>query len=110
MSDMDGYCLIYSSCPDEKTAQELANALVDRRLAACVSVLPGMTSVYVWQGQRESSREVLLMIKTMAARYDEVETLLRERHPYELPEVIAVPIECGLPDYLNWIESRTEAN
>lgn len=50
------------------------------------------------------------MIKTMAARYDEVETLLRERHPYELPEVIAVPIECGLPDYLNWIESRTEAN
>ncbi len=105
---MDGYCLIYSSCPDEETAGQLAAALIDRRLAACVSVLPGMTSYYVWAGQREASQEVLLMIKTMVARYADIESLLRELHPYELPEVIAVPIERGLPDYLSWVSLMTQ--
>ncbi|MBI1194343.1 MAG: divalent cation tolerance protein CutA [Gammaproteobacteria bacterium] len=105
---MGEYCLIYSSCPDEKTARALADALLDRRFAACVSVLSGVTSYYVWQGKRESSPEALLMIKTTKALYAEVEALIRERHPYELPEVIAVPIEGGLPDYLGWIASQTQ--
>lgn len=106
---MGEYCLIYSSCPDETTARALAGALLDRRLAACVSVLSGMTSYYVWQGRREAGAEVLLMIKTQKALYAEVETLLREHHPYELPEVIAVPIEGGLPGYLDWISSQTQS-
>jgi len=107
---MGAYCLIYSSCPSEETAQGLANTLLDKRLAACVSVLPGMTSFYEWQGQRESSGEVLLMIKTTTARYADVESLLRERHPYELPEIIAVPIECGFPGYLDWVVRQTQTD
>jgi len=107
---MDHYCLIYSSCPDEETAGQMAAALLDRRLAACVSVLPGITSFYEWDGQRETSGEVLLMIKTTAARYADVESLLCELHPYELPEVVAVSIERGLPDYLSWVSRMTQAD
>ncbi len=97
------YCLVLSTCPVGDTATNLARMLVQERLAACVNVLPGLTSIYPWQGAIESSQEALLLIKTEKALYTRLETRLREQHPYELPEIVAVPVERALPDYLQWI-------
>ena len=101
--------LVYCTCPDHDSALRIAQALVDRQLAACVNLVPGLTSVYRWQGQRETAQEVLLLIKTRQAVYPELEAALLALHPYELPEIIAVPIEAGLPAYLSWIETGTGA-
>jgi periplasmic divalent cation tolerance protein len=101
--------LVYCTCPDHDTALRIAKALVDQQLAACVNLVPGLTSVYRWQGQREMAQEVLLLIKTRQAVYPELEAALLALHPYELPEIIAVPIEAGLPAYLSWIETGTGA-
>lgn len=97
------YCLVLCTCPEGEAAAELAHRLVEERLAACVNILPGLTSVYPWQGAIETGRENLLLIKTEKAAYPLLETRLRALHPYELPEIIAVPIERGLPEYLQWI-------
>jgi len=97
------YCLVLCTCPAGETAESLARFLVEQRLAACVNIVPGVTSVYTWEGALEKSREDLLLIKTEHARYAELETCLRQRHPYQVPEIIALPIERGLPDYLQWI-------
>ena len=97
------YFLVLCTCPEGEAARELANRLVEERLAACVNILPGLTSVYPWEGAIETSRESLLLIKTAKAVYPLLEARLRELHPYELPEIVAVPIERGLPDYLQWI-------
>ncbi len=97
------YCLVLCTCPEGDVAKSLAEALVKERLAACVNVLPGLVSVYSWQGAMESSAEALLLIKTERQAYPRLETRLRELHPYELPEIIAFDIDHGLPDYLNWI-------
>ena len=88
-------------------AQTLAQALIERRLAACVNVLADCTSVYRWEGKVESCSEVPLLIKTTAARYPALEQAIRNLHPYELPEIIAVPIAHGLPEYLNWVAAET---
>lgn len=102
--------LILTSLPDEASARALASTLVSERLAACVNVLAPCHSVYRWQGKVESAQEVPLLIKTTATRYAALEAAIRARHPYELPEIIAVPIAHGLPGYLNWVvaETRTE--
>ncbi len=95
--------LVLNTCPNQETAQQIAEHLVQHRLAACVNIVPGLLSVYHWQGKVETDKELLLIIKTQAGRYTEVETAIRQLHPYELPEVVAVPIDQGLPDYLDWI-------
>lgn len=94
------------TCPPE-AADGLAAALVEEQLAACVNVLPGIQSVYRWQGALERSAETLLLAKTTAGRYPALETRLRELHPYELPEIIALPVEHGLPDYLAWVAGQS---
>ncbi|MCK6404673.1 MAG: divalent-cation tolerance protein CutA [Rhodocyclaceae bacterium] len=99
--------LVLTNCPDQASAESLANALVERRLAACVNILAPCRSVYRWQGRIESAGEVPLLIKTTDERYAELETEIRTRHPYELPEVVAVPIERGLPAYLEWVGDET---
>lgn len=101
--------LVYCTCPDHDTALRIAQALVDRHLAACVNVLPGLSSVYRWQGQMETAQEELLLIKTQEAVYPELEATILALHPYELPELIAVPIAAGSPAYLSWIETGTGA-
>jgi len=98
------YLLIYSTCPDLSTAERIAQQLVEAELAACVSIIPGLTSIYKWQGAIEQNQEVLLMIKSRGSHYAALELSLRQHHPHELPEIIAVPIERGLPPYLNWID------
>ena len=100
--------LIFCTCPDKETGERIANSLVDQGLAACINITPPITSIYTWQGQRESAQEVLLLIKTSQDRYAELEQAIRSLHPYELPEIIAVPVEQGLAGYLEWISQCTK--
>ena len=96
-----------STCPDPQTADVLARALVDERLAACVNVLPGVVSTYRWQGAVERDEEVLLLIKTTADRQDALVARLQALHPYELPEALAVEAVGGLAAYLAWVAEQT---
>jgi periplasmic divalent cation tolerance protein len=99
------YQIILCTCPDKDTAEKLAQLLVDDKLAACVNILPGITSIYLWQKQIESAQEHLLLIKANKSSYQAIEAKIKKHHPYELPEIITVPIENGLPEYLHWIDS-----
>ena len=107
MDDEGEALLVFTNLPDREAALKLARALVQQRLAACVNVLASCTSVYRWKGDIEQADEVPVLIKTRNARYPEVERAIRSLHPYELPEVIAVPIVRGLPDYMEWIGEET---
>ncbi|TAM11891.1 MAG: divalent-cation tolerance protein CutA [Nevskiaceae bacterium] len=98
--------IVYGTCP-ERHAETLARVLVDARLAACVNIVPGVKSVFRWAGRVQQETESLLVIKTTQARYAELEKAWRDRHPYELPELMAVPVAAGLPDYLSWLETST---
>ena len=99
--------LVLTNLPDQASAQALATMLVTERLAACVNLLAPCRSVYRWQGAIDSAEETPLLIKTTAERYAALEAAIRARHPYELPEIIAVPLACGLPDYLAWVAAET---
>jgi len=103
---MNKYLMVMNTCPDAETAEAIANMLVDRQLAACVNIIPGIRSIYNWEGKRTSGEEHLLLIKISADNYSEVETAIESMHPYELAEIIAVSIEQGLPAYLNWIDNK----
>lgn len=99
--------LVLTNCPDEESANAIALALVEERLAACVNILPRVQSIYRWEGAVESATEIPLLIKATAANYSALETAIRDRHPYTVPEIIALPVERGLPAYLEWIASET---
>ena len=101
--------LVITNCPDEAIANAIALAIVEEKLAACVNILPRVQSVYRWQGSIESASEVPLLIKTTAGRYTELETAIRALHPYDVPEIIALPIAQGLPAYLDWLAAETRA-
>ena len=100
--------ICFCTCPDTDTAERLAEALVEERLAACVNILPGLRSVYRWQAEVERADETLLLIKTTAGRYADLEAAVRAQHPYEVPEIIALPVVQGLPDYLAWLNAETQ--
>jgi len=104
--------LVLTNLPDAASAEALAHELVRQRLAACVNILPAVKSVYRWQGALEQAEETPLLIKTGAARYEALQAAIRAAHPYEVPEIIALPIAAGLPAYLDWIarESAAEVN
>ncbi|KAB8198285.1 divalent cation tolerance protein CutA [Lysobacter maris] len=99
--------LVHCSCPDDASAERLAQALVEERLAACVSRLPGVRSTYRWQDAIEQADEVLLLIKTTAERMDALSERVRALHPYELPELVAVEVRTGLAPYLQWVAGQT---
>ncbi len=99
--------LVITNFPDKKTASALAEALIEQRVAACVNMLSPCTSVYRWQDKIESAEEIPMLIKTQRQHYERVEQLIKIMHPYELPEVIMVPITRGLPAYLQWIADET---
>jgi periplasmic divalent cation tolerance protein len=99
--------LVISNLPDREQAERLAAQLIEARLAACVNVLAPCTSVYRWQGKVETAQEVPVLIKTTRARYTALETAIKAFHPYELPEIIALPITAGLPAYLDWVDHET---
>jgi len=98
-----GPILILSTVPDLVLARSIANDLLDKKLAACVSFLPGLESHYTWEGKKESAIEIQLFIKTTVDCYKLVEERLRELHPYECPEVLAIPIKAGYEEYLKWV-------
>jgi periplasmic divalent cation tolerance protein len=104
---MNDAVIVLTNLPDRDAALTLANELVAMKLAACVNVLSECTSVYRWKGAIENAREVPVLIKTRAARYAEVEAAIRRLHPYELPEIVAVPIVRGSDDYLQWVADET---
>jgi len=100
--------LVLTNLPDRAAAERLADMLIANRLAACVNILAPCRSVYRWQGAVQRDEEHPMLIKTTAERYPALEQALREGHPYELPEIIAVPIERGLPAYLDWVAAETK--
>lgn len=99
--------LVLTNLPDAHSAETLARLLIEQGLAACVNILAPCRSIYRWQGKLEDAAEVPLLIKTTAGRYGELETTIRKHHPHELPEIIAVDIERGLPEYLSWLATET---
>lgn len=104
----DTYIIVYTSCASAEKAAKIAQALVTQKLAACVNIVDNISSVYQWQGEIEQSKETLLMIKTQQTLFKRVQKAIQELHEYELPEIIAVPIEAGEANYLNWIQSATD--
>ena len=101
--------LVFTNLPDRGAAERLADELLEKHLAACVNILAPCRSVYRWQGGVQHDEEHPLLIKTTRERYAALEQALRAGHPYELPEIIAVPIERGLPAYLEWVAAETKS-
>ncbi|XP_070712414.1 protein CutA homolog isoform X1 [Pempheris klunzingeri] len=93
----------FVTCPNDTVAKDLARGIVERKLAACVNIVPAITSVYEWQGKIEEDNEVLLMIKTRSSKVPALAEYVRSNHPYEVAEVISLPIDQGNPPYLKWI-------
>lgn len=100
--------VVLCTVPDEDSARRIAQTLVAEGLAACVNVLPRLTSVYRWEGEVTSGEELLLIIKTRQQRYAPLEARIKELHPYTVPEVIALPIQHGSKDYLDWLLQSTQ--
>jgi periplasmic divalent cation tolerance protein len=101
--------LVLTNLPDRETAERLAGVLMEKRLAACVNILAPCRSVFRWKGAVQREDEHPVLIKTTAERYPALEVAIRAAHPYELPEIIAVPIEHGLPAYLAWVDAETKS-
>ena len=104
-----GTLLVLTNLPDRAAAERLADTLVANNLAACVNILAPCRSVYRWKGAVQHDEEHPMLIKTTAERYGALEEALRAGHSYELPEIIAVPVERGLPAYLDWVAAETKA-
>ena len=103
----DDVLVVLCNCPDHATARRLAASAVEQRLAACINIIPGVESVYRWQGKVEHETEATLLIKTTDSAFAPLRDHLRELHPDELPEIIAVPVIRGLPGYLDWVREST---
>ncbi|KAL4675502.1 protein CutA isoform X1 [Macaca nemestrina] len=99
----------FVTCPNEKVAKEIARAVVEKRLAACVNLIPQITSIYEWKGKIEEDSEVLMMIKTQSSLVPALTDFVRSVHPYEVAEVIALPVEQGNFPYLQWVRQVTES-
>ena len=101
--------VVFCTCPDLATAESIAETLVNEQLAACVNLLPALTSIYRWQGQVQRDTECLLLIKTHSMVYPQLEARILALHPYQVPEIIALPIQAGSAIYLDWIISNLGA-
>jgi periplasmic divalent cation tolerance protein len=101
--------VVLTNLPSRESAEKLADALIEGRLAACVNILAPCRSVYRWKDAIQHDEEHPMLIKTTAAGYTALEAAIRQRHPYELPEIVALPIERGLPAYLAWVQAETGA-
>lgn len=99
--------LVYCTFPSRDAAEDTARALLDAGLIACANILPGMVSLYRWQGAVERADEVVLILKSTAARTEAVVEAVRARHPYEVPAILVLPVEGGLPAFLSWIAAET---
>lgn len=104
---MSEVLLVFTNVPDRSEAERIAEALITEGVAACVNVMAECSSVYHWRGKIERAAEIPVLIKTTREAYPRLENILRKLHPYELPEIIALPISAGLPEYLNWVAQET---
>jgi len=104
---MSDVLMVLTNTPDVDVARKIAADLLDKKLAACINIVSGCESHYTWNGKREQASEVQVQIKTTVSRYSEIEASIRALHPYELPEVIAIPVARGSHDYLAWIAEET---
>ena len=103
----DPILVVLSNFPDQASAERAAHALLGAKAVACVNIHPAVKSCYHWNGKLEEAMEIPLSAKTTAQRYRQVEEILRHQHPYELPEIIALPVTHGLPAYLQWVQTET---
>jgi periplasmic divalent cation tolerance protein len=108
MSDDVKHILVLTTCPGSISSKKIAQELVTQKLAACVNIIPDVHSFFSWVGKVDSANEHMLVIKTTLDNYDELEALIKKIHPYELPEIIAVPIQTGLAGYLDWITKNSK--
>ncbi len=100
-------CVVFVSLPRDE-ARNMAKALVENRLAACVNILPKIESFFMWEGEAQFDEEALLIIKTTPARFDALKEFVEDVHPYELPEIIAIPVTDGLSEYVDWVKRESE--
>ncbi|MDX1580968.1 MAG: divalent-cation tolerance protein CutA [Alphaproteobacteria bacterium] len=105
---MSEFCSVYITVPDEEAGQTIARGLIDRRLVACVNMIPGLTSIYRWQGRIEEGEELCLIAKARMADFEEISACVNWLHPDDVPCIVAWPIEAGLEPYLDWLRSETE--
>lgn len=101
--------MVFITCPDEAIARQFGQHLVGAGLAACVNVVPGVSSIYRWQDKVQQDQEAMMMIKTAAERLPEITAWIRQNHPYDLPEVVAVPVVAGHDGYLQWVNDAVAA-
>jgi periplasmic divalent cation tolerance protein len=100
---------VHVTVPDRERAEIIGRTVVSERLAACVNVLPGITSIYRWDGELHADQEVLCLLKTTAERFEALAARIRALHPYDVPEIIAVEVVAGSPAYLEWVAAQTTA-
>lgn len=103
MEEGDNPIVVMTTCPDAAVAEGLATMLIQRNLAACVQINPGVKSLYMWEGSVQSESEHLLIIKTLSTKYPEIEKTIKEHHPYEVPEILAIEASQISDDYLDWM-------
>jgi periplasmic divalent cation tolerance protein len=107
---MTDVLLVFCTCPDAVVAERLARGLVDERLAACVNILPEIRSIYRWEGKVQNDGEVLMMVKTTRSVYPALENWLGQHHPYDVAEILAVPVHAGSGNYLDWVVNETKSD
>ena len=100
--------LVFTTLPSADKAAELAKLLVQERLVACANLLPAIRSIYRWQGEMHDENEVLVLLKTRAEHLERLKLRILEVHPYEVPEVLAIPVESGYQPYLDWLAGETK--
>jgi len=100
------YCMVVTTIPGREEAENLAEGILNNRLAACIQ-MTGIRSFFLWEGELQREAEMLLLIKTTAARYAALESYISEYHPYDVPEIIRIPVTAGLSGYLSWLSSTT---
>jgi periplasmic divalent cation tolerance protein len=106
--DLNSVLIAYCTIPNIETGKDLSKMLINQRLAACVNLVPNLISVFKWNDQMHEDPEVLMIIKTTAARKEELQEVLKQNHPYKNPEIIFVPVTSGYPPYLQWIQEETQ--
>lgn len=108
MKDASSFVVVFITAPDLNTARQLARVLLEARVAACANLVPGVESHYWWQGKLETSGEVLLILKTTRRRLKDVEKIVLAHHPYDTPEILALPVVQGTPKYLRWLGAEVQ--
>jgi len=109
MSDAADALVVLTTLEKQEDGERLARLLVELETAACVQILPPMTSIYRWQEAVEQASEVLLLIKTTRAAYPRLETAIKENHPYQTPEIVALPVDAGSVEYLSWLAASVRS-